>query len=198
MPLAQFVKHNKADHLHPAGLLEPLDIPHHIWTDISMDFIDGLPKSSGKSILFVVVDRFSKMAHFTPMAHPYTATIVAHVFFDRIFHLHGLSTSIVSDFDPVFTSHFWKELFYLCDTRLAFSFAYHPQTDGQTEVVNRTIEMYLRCFIGNRPRKWEDWVPWAEYCYNTSFHSSLHTTPFQVVYGREPPGYYLMCQALLG
>lgn len=87
----------------------------------------------------------------------------------------------------VFTSSFWTALFKLCGTRLQLSSAYHPQTDGQTEVVNRTIEMYLRCLVGDKPRSWVDWVPWAEYCYNTAFHTALKTTPFQVVYGREPP-----------
>ena len=72
-------------------------------------------------------------------------------------------------------------------TKLAFSSAYQPQSDGQTEVVNRTIEMYLCCFTSNRPRRWVEWIPWAEYCSNTSFHSSLQATPFQLVYGRYPP-----------
>lgn len=130
---------HKWENMHPAGLLQPLHIPEQIWTDISMDFIDGLPKVAGKSVLLVVVDRLSKYAHFLPMSHPYTASSVAHLFFMHIVRLHGLPASIVSDRDPVFTSVFWRELFILCGTKLAFSSAYHPQTDGQTEVVNRTI-----------------------------------------------------------
>jgi hypothetical protein len=67
------------------------------------------------------------------------------------------------------------------------STAFHPQTDGQSEAVNKTIAMYLRCLTGDRPRDWLEWLPWAEYCYNTSYHSALRTSPFTVVYGREPP-----------
>lgn len=87
----------------------------------------------------------------------------------------------------MFTSTFWRELFRLHGTTLSFSSSYHPQTDGQTEVTNRTIAMYLRCLIGECLRIWVDCLPWTEYCYNTSFHSALQTSPFRVVYGRDPP-----------
>lgn len=178
---------HKAENLSPAGLLQPLALPSQIWADISMDFIDGLPKAWGKMILFVVVDRFSKYAHFIPMAHPYTVARVAHIFLELIVRLHGIPKCITSYRDVVFTNTFWKELFRLSGTKLAFSSSYHPQSDGQTEVVNRTIEMYLRCFVGDHPKSWVDWLPWAEYCYNTSFHYALQDTPFRVVYGRGPP-----------
>jgi len=178
---------HKTEHLHPVGLLQPLPVPLQIWSDISMDFIEGLPLSQGKSVLLVVVDRFLKYAHLLPLAHPYTAVSVARLFFDNIFKLHGLPETIVSDRDVTFTSLFWTELFRLSGTKLAFSTTYHPQSDGQTEVVNRTIKMYLCCFTSDRPRRWFQWLPWVEYCYNTSYHSSLKATPFTVVYGRSPP-----------
>ena len=81
----------------------------------------------------------------------------------------------------------WRDLFRLSGVQLRMSTAFHPQTDGQSEAVNKTIAMYLRCLTGDRPRDWLDWLPWAEYCYNTSFHSALRTSPFTVVYGRSPP-----------
>ena len=152
-----------------------------------MDFIDGLPLSQGKTTIFVVMDRLSKYAHFVPISHPYTAVSVAQVFFEQIFRLHGMPQSIVCDRDVAFVSAFWKELFRLQGTHFNFSSSYHPQTNGQTEVVNRTLEMYLRCFIGMRPKEWVQWIPWAEFSYNSSVHSSTKMTPFEVVYGRKPP-----------
>jgi hypothetical protein len=178
---------HKADNTKPAGLLQPLPIPELVWSDISMDFIDGLPASYGRTTIFVVVDRLSKYGHFTPLKHPYTAAQVAQVFFETIFRLHGIPSSIVCDRDPVFTGNFWRELFRLHGTKFNFSSAYHPQTDGQTEVVNRTIEMYLRCFTSSSPRQWAKWLPWVEFCYNTGFHSATKKTPFEIVYGRSPP-----------
>lgn len=178
---------NKVEHLKPARLLQPLPVPHQVWSDISMDFITGLPRSQGKTVLFVIVDRFSKHAHFIPLAHPYTAVAGARVFFAHNFKLHGLPETIVSDRDATFTSSFWQELFRLSGTQLCFSSAYHLQSDGQTEAVNRVIEMYLRCFTGDFPTKWVSWLPWVEFCYNTGYHTSLRATPFEIVYGRPPP-----------
>ncbi|XP_068639376.1 uncharacterized protein [Aristolochia californica] len=117
---------------------------------------------------------------------PYSAC-VAQTFLEHIVRLHGILESIVSDQNAVFMSTFWRELFRLSGTQLKFSSAYHPQTDGQPEVVNRTIEMYLRCLVGDQPKQWVQWLPWAEYYYNTSFHSALQSSPFRVLYGRDPP-----------
>lgn len=127
---------NKSENVKSPGLLQPLPIPTRIWTDISMDFIEGLPNSYGKTIILVVVDRLTKAAHFIPLSHPYTATEVAQAFLDNIYKLHGMPTTIISDRDPIFTSAFWTALFQLQGTTLCLSSSYHPQTDGQTEVIN--------------------------------------------------------------
>ena len=95
--------------------------------------------------------------------------------------------SIVSDRDLVFINHFWREFFKMSGTQLKMSSAYHPQTDGQTEVVNRCIEQYLRCFTYQQPHKWHSFLPWAEFWYKTTYHTSTGMTPFQALYGRPPP-----------
>lgn len=134
---------HKADSLTPKGLLQPLSIPEKICEDISMDFVHGLPISRGKSMIFVVVDRLSKYAHFVAISHLYIAMGIAQVFLKNIFKLHGMPKTIVCDKDPTFTSHFWTELFRLQGTNFNFSSAYHPQMDGQTDVVNWAMEIYL-------------------------------------------------------
>jgi hypothetical protein len=178
---------NKTEQLHPTGLLQPLEVASAVWADIAVDFIEGLAKVGGKSCILTVVDRFSMYTHFLPLGHPYTATSVTRLFFDNIVKLHGTPSSIVSDRDPAFTSRFWRELFDMAGFKLQFSSAFHPQSDGQSEVTNKIIAMYLKCLTGDRSRDWLRWLPWAEFCYNSSFQSSLRTTPFRVVYSCDPP-----------
>jgi transposase InsO family protein len=183
-PVCQRSKH---EHCQYPGILDPLPVPDMAWTHISMDFVEGLPKSQGKDVIMVVVDRFTKYAHFVPLSHPYTVDSVAQAFIDNIVKLHGPPLCIVSDRDRIFTSSMWQSIFKSLKVQLRFSSSYHPQSDGQTERVNQCLENYLRCMTFQEPRKWLSWLPLAEFWYNTSFHTSLQLTPFQALYGFPPP-----------
>ena len=141
----------KAENLVSAGLLQPLPIPCQVWDDITLDFIEGLPISRGKDTIMVVVDRLSKSAHFLTLSHPFTAKTIAEKFVEGVFKLHGMPKSIISDQDPILISNFWKEFFTMSGSKLQLSSAYHPQTDGQTEVINRCVEQYLRSFVHQWP-----------------------------------------------
>jgi hypothetical protein len=134
---------NKGEAVKCPGILQLLPILASLWTKISMDSIVGLPKAGNKSVGVVVVDRLSKYAHFCPLPHLFTPTLVAQVFFDNIFKLHSMPTSIVFYRDPKFTRTFWQELFKLQGTQLN---TYHPHFDSQKEVVKKCLETYLRCF----------------------------------------------------
>lgn len=158
-----------------------------MWTDICLDFIEGLPKVQGKEVILVVVDRLSKYGHFMSLQHPYTAQSVAQTFLDNVFKLHGMPATITSDRDPIFLSMFWQELFTLQGVQLQRSTAYHPQTDRQTEVVNRTLETYLRYFCSDSPTDWPHYLPLAEWWYNTTYHCSIRCSPYEVLYGQRPP-----------
>ncbi|GKB55069.1 ty3-gypsy retrotransposon protein [Tanacetum coccineum] len=141
--------------------------------------------SKGFTVILVVVDRFTKYAHFGTLPTSFNAHKVAEVFLEIVIKHHGLPKTIVSDRDPIFLSKFWKQLFHLSGTHLNYSTAYHPQTDGQTEVVNQGLEQYLWVMVSTRRQHW-DRLPWAEYCYNTSYHSSIKMSHFQALYGRMP------------
>lgn len=136
----------KESHTLPGGLLQPLKIPHQVWEEISLDFIISLPKSKGYSVIFVVVDRLSKYAHFLPLREDFSSTTVADAFILHVAKLHAIPKSIVSNCDKICTSRFWQHLFRRMGTTLSRSSAYHPQSDGQTEAMNKYLEQYLRCF----------------------------------------------------
>ncbi|MCI11779.1 transposon Tf2-1 polyprotein, partial [Trifolium medium] len=129
----------------------------------------------------------TKYGHFLPLKTDYSSRTVAEAFMNNIVKLHGIPKSIVSDRDKVFTSSFWQHLFKLQGTSLAMSSAYHPQSDGQSESLNKCLEMYLRCFTFENPKCWFKTLPWAEFWYNTAYHMNLGMTPFKALYGREAP-----------
>ena len=171
-------QHNKGELIKPPGTLQPLPIPASIWKDISMDFIVGFPKARNKVVIMVVVDQLSKYAHLCAFPHQFTPAMVAQLLLDRIFKLHGMPTSIVSDRDPTFTSKFWKELFKLQGTQLKMSTSYHPQIDGKIEVVNKCLEAYLCCFSLEKNHQWVQWFPLVEWWYNTTYHATTKMTPY--------------------
>lgn len=182
----QVCQQAKAEHSRLPGLLQPLPVPSQSWQSVSMDFIEGLPKSMGYDVILVVIDRFSKYGHFIPLSHPYTALQVAQVYMSNVYKLHGLPTSIISDRDRVFIARVWQEIFRLSDTQLQMSSSYHPQSDGQTERLNQCVEAVLRCTVHSCPKQWSKWISLAEYWYNTCFQSAIGRTPFEVLYGHKP------------
>jgi hypothetical protein len=145
---------SKLDRAKYPGLLQPIPVPDSAWQVITMDFIEGLPRSGRYNCILVVVDKFSRFAHFIPLAHPFSAATVASAFMDHVYKLHGSPEQIISDRDRIFNNAFWKQLFALTGTTLKMSSAYHPETDGQSERVNQCLEGYLRCFAHACPTKW--------------------------------------------
>lgn len=182
----QICQQAKSERVKYPGLLEPLPIPKSAWQIISMDFIEGLPRSGGKNSILVVVDKFSKFSHFVPLSHPFTAGVVAKTFMQQVYRLHCMPLSIISDRDRIFTSQLWQELFKLANVQLRMSSAYYPQSDGQTECVNQCVEQFLRCFVHACPSKWVDWIYLAKFWYNASWHSALKMSPFEALYGQKP------------
>ncbi|KAL0550166.1 hypothetical protein IC582_014669 [Cucumis melo] len=175
----------KAPRQKPAGLLQPLSIPEWKWENVSMDFITGLPRTlRGFTVIWVVVDRLTKSAHFVPGKSTYTASKWAQLYMSEIVKLHGVPVSIVSDRDARFTSKFWKGLQTAMGTRLDFSTAFHPQTDGQTERLNQVLEDMLRACALEFPGSWDSHLHLMEFAYNNSYQATIGMAPFEALYGK--------------
>ncbi|WVZ74857.1 hypothetical protein U9M48_022981 [Paspalum notatum var. saurae] len=176
----------KADHLKPAGMLQPLAVPAWKWEDIHMDFIVGLPRTQkGYDSIWVIIDRFTKSAHFIPVKTTYRAKQYAELYISRIVSLHGVPLTITSDRGSLFLSRFWEQLQTALGTNLIHSSAYHPQTSGQVERVNQILEDMLRACALTYSTKWDECLPLAEFAYNNSYQKSLDMAPFEALYGRR-------------
>nr|CAH66033.1 H0515C11.9 [Oryza sativa] len=174
----------KAEHQKPTGLLKPLKIPEWKWEEIGMDFITGLPRTtSGHDSIWVIVDRLTKVAHFIPVRTTYSGIRLAELYMARIVCLHGVPKKIVSDRGSQFISKFWKKLQEEMGSKLNFSTAYHPQTDGQTERVNQILEDLLRACALDFGGSWDKNLPYAEFSYNNSYQVSLQMAPYEALYG---------------
>jgi hypothetical protein len=186
MALCDVCQRVKAEHQRPAILLQPLQVPEWKWDEIRMDFITGLPKTQGGyDSIWVVVDRLTKVARFIPVKTTYGGNKLAELYFARIVSLHGVPKKIVSDRGSQFTSHFWKKLQEELGTRLNFSTAYHPQTDGQTERLNQILEDMLRACVLDFGKTWDKSLPYAEFSYNNSYQASIQMAPYEALYGRK-------------
>lgn len=128
MEACSICKQAKPEHVKYPGLLKPLDVLEAAWQVVTLDFVEGLPRSAGYNSVLVVVDKLTKYVHFIPLSHPYTAAQVAQAYFDNVFKLHSMPATLVSDRDSIFTSKFWQALFRLANTDMRMSMAYHPQS----------------------------------------------------------------------
>jgi hypothetical protein len=186
MALCDNCQRVKVERQRAARLLQPLKIPEWKWEEISMNFIVGLPKTeSGYDSIWVIVDRLSKVVHFIPVKTTYKGSKLAELYIARIVCLHGVPKKIVSDRGTQFTSKFFEKLHESMDTKLNFSSAYHPQTDGQTERVNQILEDMLRAYAPKDNQSWDKCLPYAEFSYNNSYQESIKMTPFEFLYGRK-------------
>ncbi|KAK4700362.1 hypothetical protein P7C70_g5887, partial [Phenoliferia sp. Uapishka_3] len=170
------------------GFLKPLPVPTGPWKSLSMDFIVKLPRTSrGFDSIFVIVDRLTKFATLIPFSERgSTAPDIARLFYSHIVGSHGLPLDIVSDRGSIFTSDFWQCLQELTRVRSNLSTAFHPQTDGQTERVNQSIEQIIRIYTNYQQDDWDELLPLAQFAYNDSKHSATGTTPFLANYGYSP------------
>lgn len=154
-------------HQPPAGKLQPLPVPTRPWSDISLDFVTGLPPSAGNTVVLTIVDRFSKLVYSVPLAKLPSTKEKAGLLLLHVFRLHGPPRDVVSDRGPQFISRFWKAFCALIGSTVSLSFGYHPQTNGQTECLNQELEMGLRCLVSRNPATWSQQLVWVEYAHST-------------------------------
>ena len=175
----------KIEHQRPGGKMQRIEIPEWKWEGITMDFIVGLPRSKRQhDSIWVIVDRLTKSAHFLPINTRYSTERLAEIYIREIVRLHGVPISIISDRDPKFTSHFWEQLQRALGTKLKFSTAFHPQTDGQSERTIQTLEDMLRACMLEWKGDWDSHLALAEFAYNNSHHASIGMAPYEALYGR--------------
>nr|GEY16252.1 RNA-directed DNA polymerase [Tanacetum cinerariifolium] len=179
--------HISKTHSSNVGLYTPLFDPVAPWEDVNLDFVLGLPRTQrAKDSIMVVVDRFSKMAHFVPCSKMFDASQVARLYFAEIMKLHGAPKTLTSNQDVKFVSHFWRTLWTRLGSKLQFSSSHHPQTYGQTEVVNRSLGNLLRNLIRDNAKQWDFILLQAEFAYNRSVNRTTGKSSLEVVYGRNP------------
>src|SRR6476469_451067 len=163
-----------------------LPTPSKRWEQVTMDRITQLPiTDKGYDSIVVWVDKLSKKAIYAPTKTTITAPELASLMYREVVRHYGVPKSIISDRDPLFTSHFWRALWELTGTKLNMSTAYHPQSDGQTERQNRTLEQYLRAHVNYHQNDWDKYLTSAEIAYNNSVNASTGYTPFYLNYGEE-------------
>ncbi|GJZ78040.1 putative reverse transcriptase domain-containing protein [Tanacetum coccineum] len=176
----------KAEHQRPSGLLVQPKIPEWKWDNITMDFVTKLPKTSqGYDTIWVIVDRLTKSAIFTPMRETDPLDKLARMYLKEVVTRHGIPVSIICDRDPRFASNFWRTLQNALGTSLDMSTAYHPQTDGQSERTIQTLEDMLRACAIDFGKGWVNHLPLVEFSYNNSYHASIKAAPFEALYGRK-------------
>jgi hypothetical protein len=174
----------KPEHKRPAELLQPLKISEWKCEEIGMDFIIGLPRTqAGYELIWVIVDRLTKVAYFIPVKMTYSGAKLEELYMSRIMCLHGVPKKIVSDRGSQFTSKFWEKLHESMDTKLNFSSTYHPQTNGQTGMTNQILEDMLRAYALKYGKNWDKSLPYVEFSYNNSYQASIKMAPYEVLYG---------------
>jgi hypothetical protein len=179
----------KASRLSPQGFLKPLPVPFRAWSDISVDYITPLPESKWYDQtyrhLLVVVCRLTKMRHLIPVSRIDTKEMVDS-FVSRVYALHGCPDNIVSDRGTQFVSQFWNQLSTRLGVVLKHSSSFHPETNGQTERVNSSVEAYLRAFMNFNQDDWVQWLPLAEFAMNNVTSETTGVSPFFANYGFHP------------